>query len=722
MKNLFLFFIILVASNLFGQDTSALKSKTIKEVHVTAQKPQIKVEAGKTSLDASTATIQQGTLKDLILQMPGVVLDNNNNVSVKGKSGLRILIDGKTSQMALSDMKTFMETLPASSIKSIEILTNPGAQYDAEGKSGIISIKLKKDKREGLNTKLSAGVGSVLNKYSGGIFSNYKNESFNLFGNYQFNYKDQWYNYREERIADFQGTKNYYNYIASWKDYNRTHNIKSGIDLFINKNTTIGYTIDYNANIGTGNNYEPNPSETLDENGNLLTRYDATNKGKNNVNTLSNGLSFKRTFDSSKAEWTCDISHTYFTENQTNVNENNAFDKSDNFIADKYYYFETDLNNRVHNLMMKTDISLPTNFAKFDFGLKNESNFNQNIYKAYLRDYGKEKYTTPEYNNDFNYNENIFATYLTANKTFGFIQLDVGARLENTIISSNNPEVSRQYLNLFPNIGVSSPLDSFTSISMRFSRRIDRPSFNQLNNRKVYYNRYTANVGVPSLQPEISNVISAQLDRNFLHGALNLSLGVEYNIEENDIAEFTYIDSSFTSFFTSGNIGSANLFNTYLNIYFKPSKKWDINLTPQFLYSKYSNTYKGIISEVEGSGFQLSGQIGYVLPLDFKLSLNGFMNTNMIWAQGNSNFIGAINASITKSFLKDKLNLSISCQDLLNSNIWTGFQNTGNINSKGIWKPETRIAWLNMSYSFGKKINYQRKEMEKSDRLKGTGR
>jgi iron complex outermembrane recepter protein len=718
----FLPLFLIFTMHIFGQDTTQVKSKTTKEVTITAQKPQIKVEAGKTTLETSNTTIQQGTLKTLMEQMPGVMFDNNNNVSVKGKSGLRILIDGKTSQLALSDMKAFMESIPATSIKSIEVLTNPGAQYDAEGKSGIINIKLKKDRREGFNTKISAGMGTLFNKFSGGFFSNYKNDKFNIFANYQYNYNDQWFGYSEARKSNYEGNVKYYDYIASWKDYKNTHNFKTGIDLFIAKNSTIGYTLDFNLNDGHGNNYLDNTSEQYDENHNLVKKYLATNVGTNVVKTVSNGLSFKQIFDSSKTEWTADISHTYFDEVNNNVNENLAYSPTGSALNNEYYYFEPQLHNQVHNLMMKTDVTLQTLFAKLDFGLKNESNFNQNIYKAYLKDFGTARYTSDKYSNDFNYNDNVFATYLTATKNLGFFQIDAGARLENTIISSNNPAVSRQYLNLFPNFGISFPLDSFTYVSARYSRRIDRPSFNKLNNRVVYYNRYTANIGVPTLQPEMSDIISAQVERSFMKGALNISLGAEYNMETNDIDEFSYIDSTYVSYFTAANIGTANLFSTTLNIYFRPSKFFDINLTPQLLITEYKTTLNNIYYESKGTTTQLSGQTNFYLPLGFKLSLNGFMTPKMIWTQGSSEFLGMLNGSISKSFLKEKLNVVLSCSDIFNSNTWIGYQNTGNVNSQGVWKPETRIAWLNFTYSVGKKINYRRKDIEKSDRIQGTGR
>lgn len=698
-------------------------SNSLKEAQILGKKPQIKLEAGKTIMDVSQATFQQGTLKDLLQQIPGVILDNNNNITVKGKTGLRILVDGKTSQLALSDLKNFMESLPAGSIKSIEVLTNPGAQYDAQGKSGIINIKLKKDKREGFNTKLSAGIGSVLNKYNSGIFSNYKNDCFNIFGNYQFNYNDQWYGYSEERISNINNAKQRYNYLASWENIVRTHNAKGGIDLFLASNSTLSYTIDYNTSINSGNNHLENPSEVLDENNNLQTKFLAYNRGFNTISTITNGLSYRKTFDSSQSEWSIDASHTYFKEDNTNINENFAFDVIGNSILNQYYYFEPILENKVHNIMVKTDLILPFKFAKLELGLKNEANFNRNAYYALLRDQVTlPKYSDSKYKNDFDYNDNIFAGYFNMNKAIGFVNLDAGLRAENTIITSNNAAVDRQYLNFFPNIGVSMPLDSFTNLSTRYSRRIQRPSFNQLNNRVVYYNRYTANIGVPTLQPEIADVLSLQADRNFLKGAMNLSIGMDYNMETNDIEEFTYIDSSFTSFFTSGNIGTANIFNTYLNLYFKPSNFIDFNLTPQYTYSHFKTTYLGIFNESKGDGFQFSAQVNLYLPGKFKLSTNGWMTTRMIWAQGYSDLFGMINASASRNFLDNKLTIELSCSDILNTNVWNGYQNTGNISSHGRWKPETRIAWLNLSYNFGKKINYKRKEIEKSERIKATGR
>lgn len=696
---------------------------TIRETQIIGKKPSVKLEAGKTILDASQATFQQGTLKDLLQQIPGVILDNNNNVSIKGKSGLRILVDGKTSQLAMSDMKTFVNSLPAGSVKSIEVLTNPGAQYDAQGKSGIIHIKLKKDKREGFNTKISAGVGSVLNKYNSGIFTNYKNEKINLFGNYQFNYNDQWYSYSEERISSINNTTQYYNYLASWENIARTHNLKGGMDLFLGPNSTLSYTIDYNNTINTGNNHNDNPSEVLDENKALQTKFLAYNRGFHTISTVTNGLSYRKTYDSSQSEWSIDAAHTYFKEDNTNINENLAFDALGNPNSKQYYYFEPILENRVHNIMVKTDVNLPLKFAKFELGLKNEANFNRNAYYALLKDQATfPKYTDAKYQNSFEYNDNIFAGYITANKSIGYLNLDLGLRAENTIISSNNPEVDRQYLNLFPNLGASMPLDSYTNVSARYSRRIQRPSFNQLNNRIVYYNRYTANVGVPALQPELADVFSLQADRSYMNGNLNLSLGVEYNAETNDIEEFTYIDSSFTSFFTSGNIGTANIFNTYLNLYFKPSNFIDINLTPAYINTHYMTTYKTIFNESKGGAFMLSGQVNIHLPARIKWSMNGWMTTSMITAQGHSDLFGMLNASVSRGFLNDKLNIELSCSDLFNSNIWNGYQTTGNIRSHGRWKPETRIAWLNFSYSFGKKNSYKRKEIEKSERIKATGR
>lgn len=699
------------------------QTKSIKGISIKGNKSPVKIEAGKTTFETSQATIQNGNLKDLLLQIPGVYVDNNNQISVRGKDGFRILIDGKTSQLALTDMNAFLQSIPAGSIKTIEVITNPGAQFDAQGKSGIIQIKLKKDKREGFNSKINLGIGSLLNKYNTGIFGNYKNDRINIFGNYSFNYNDQWFGYSEDRKSSFQGKTRYYDYIASWRDIGRSHNLRGGIDFFLPENLNLGYTSDINMSIGTGSNHKLNPAWAYDENRALMAYYEATNKSRNNVSTISNSISLKKTYDSSQIEWNIDLSHTSFSEFNTNTNENFAYSGMSIPLENEYYYFEPELNNKVQNIMFRADMVIPSKFAKLELGVKNETNFNRNAYFAFLKDYHTAKYTDPKYMNDFNYNDNIFAGYFQTSKSIRNIALNLGLRAENTIIASNNDAVSRQYLNWFPNLGFSTPIDSQITLTAKYSRRIERPRFNQLNNRIIYYNRSTANVGVPTLQPEIANLYSVNLDRSFLKGKLNLSLGSELNFIQNDITELNYIDPDFTSFFTYGNAGEATLFNTFLNIYLRPNDLFDINLTPTYQYSKYAFTSnQNIYNESSGSGFMLSGQTNIHLPGNTKLSFNGFLNTNMIWAQGHSDFLGTLNASVSRNFLNNKLSVELSCQDLFDSNIWLGYQTTGNIQSRGIWKPETRIAWLNLSYSFGVKNNYQRKELEKSERIRATGR
>jgi iron complex outermembrane recepter protein len=694
----------------------------LKETRIKGSKPQIKIEAGKIALDASQATIQQGNIKDLLLQIPGVYVDNNNSITVRGKDGFRILIDGKTSQLALSDMKTFLASIPAGSVKSIEVLTNPGAQYDAQGKGGIILIKLKKEKKEGYHAKVNAGAGSLLNKYIAGFNGNYRNDRFNLFGNYNFNYNDQWYGYSESRESDYQGIKKNYNYKASWENIVRTHSLNSGVDFFLNPSLTLSYTADLNFSFNNGKNHQENPSYELDENGTITKKYLASNFGKNDIYTLSNTISMRKTYDSSDMEWNIDMSHTMFSEFNANTNENFAFSPNGNDLISDYYYFEPILDNQVQNIMAKADVILPTKFTKLEFGLKNEANFNRNDYKAYLKEYYGIKYMNPKYINQFNYNDNVFASYINATKTINNTNFGLGLRAENTVISSNNDDVSRQYLNFFPNISITTPLDSFITLSGRYSRRIERPKFNQLNNRIIYYNRYTANVGVPNLQPELADVLSINIDRTYWSGRLNLTIGSELSKNTNEISEINFIDSTYTSFFTYGNVGKADLFSLFLNLYCKPIKNLEVNLTPTYQYSAYRYTANNILNESSGSGFMLSGMANYTFKNDLKISFNGFMNTRMIWAQGYSAFLGTINGSISKSFLNKKLSLELSCQDIFNSNIWSGFQTTGNIRSSGIWKPETRIAWLNLSYSFGKVSDFKRKEIEKSDRIKATGR
>lgn len=691
----------------------------IKEVSIAGNRPTIKQEIGKMTLDASKVTIQQGTLQDLITQMPGVSVDNNSNVTYNGKSGLRVLVDGKMSLLAESDMKSFMNSIQASSVQSIQIQNNPDAKYDAEGKGGLIIINLKKNKKSGFNAKINANVGTPLNKYNAGGLFNFKKGKVNLFGSYNFMYRDMYFTYYEDRKILLPTETSYYTQDMKWKNITRGHNAKAGIDYDFDEKNSFNFTYDINAEITNGGNNAPNYAYLFDENKNLTQRIDVSNIGLNNSTNSQYSSSFKHIFDTTGKEIQVDAVYTNLNGTNSNINENLFYNPAGIFQKDNYYYYGANVSNKVNYFMNKIDVSMPSKLMKWNFGIKNEYTINDNELSADTNVYGGIPATSSRFYNQFSYKEWINAAYTTHQFKIGKTQFDLGLRVERTDISSNNSEVNRNYWNIFPNMGLEYELDEKSTFSAKYSRRIQRPSFSQLNNRVVFYSKYTANFGDPKLQPSFSDVVSFMYTLQSKGFMPYFTLGADMNLDYNNIQEVNFIDSNLVNYFGNGNIGKSNILTLSSSMQFVFSKSVQLMISPSYSYSNFQNFRKNNFERTFGNSFSLYTNLNIQLPADIKLSLNSWMNTNMVWAQGTTELFGAVNGSISKSFLNKKLNVEISCQDILNTNTWIGHQNTSTLQFVGRWKPETRIAYLNISYLFGG--NVKDRQVEKNNRISTGG-
>lgn len=695
------------------------KKISIQEISIAGNRPTIKQEIGKMTLDASKVAIQQGTLQDLITQMPGVSIDNNSNVTYNGKSGLRILVDGKMSLLAESDMKSFMNSIQASSVQSVQIQNNPDAKYDAEGKGGLIIINLKKNKKRGFNTKINANIGTPLNKYNTGGLFNFKKGKVNLFGSYNFLYRDMYYTYYEDRTLLLPAETSFYTQDMRWKNITRGHNAKAGIDYDFDEKNSFNFTVDLNSELSNGGNNAINKAFLYDEKKNLTQRLEVTNTGLNKSVNTQFSTTYKHIFDTMGKEMQVDAVYTTLNATNNNINENLFYNPAGIFQKDNYYYYGANISNKVDYFMNKVDLSLPSKIMKWNFGLKNEYTINDNELRADTNVYGGVPATSPRFYNQFSYKEWINAAYTTHQIKIGKTQVDLGLRVERTDILSNNSEVTRNYFNIFPNVGLEYELDSQSTFSAKYSRRIQRPNFSQLNNRVIFYSKYTANFGDPKLQPSFSDVVSFMYTMQSNGFVPYFTLGADMNLDYNNIQEVNFIDSNLVNYFGNGNIGKSNIITLSSSMQFVLNQSIQLMISPSYSFSNFQNYRKNAFERSFGNSVSLFANLNISLPADIKFSLNSWMNTNMVWAQGTTEFFGAVNGSISKSFLNKKLNIEISCQDILNTNTWIGHQNTSTLQFVGRWKPETRIAYLNISYLFGG--NVKDRQVEKNNRISTGG-
>ena len=394
-----------------GKIQLASSSKTLGATVVTADRQLITKTSEKTVFNvAQSPSNQTGNAEDVLRNMPGVSIDQKGNVAIVGKQGVKILVDGRPNALAQSDLPGFLKSLPASSIEAIELITNPSARYDAEGNAGIINIKLKKGKADGLNGSVAAGYG-ILNRYNGTAVINYRKNKINVFATYAVNYAKTGNEWIEKRNINLNDTLTHYNFDSKGQETRMNNSLKAGLDYFINDRNTLTYTT--GANYSTGNWLSNAASQNLDALDREMAQYNSIDNENSKNLTITNDLSYRKKFDSTDRELDIDINHTYLTGSKAANLNSLAYDTLGNFSSGSSLYRRTTSNNAIHNFIFQLDYIHPLKKLKgykIEVGAKNETTINKNIFDAY-NTLNNIETRDSLLSNNFNYTENISAAY-----------------------------------------------------------------------------------------------------------------------------------------------------------------------------------------------------------------------------------------------------------------------------------------------------------------------
>jgi iron complex outermembrane receptor protein len=690
----------------------------LKETEVVAAKSAVKVEAGKMTFDTEKNVINQsGTAIEVLQNIPTVTVDQNGNTSVKGKSGVRFLIDGKPAPASFSDPGSFLKSIPASSIANIELITNPGAKYDAAGSAAIINIKLKKNKNVGTNGSISGSVGTLLNKYNLNTTLNHRNKFVNVFGNYSFSsniFRPKW---EETRYMHFRNEQYYFYNLNKGVDHDQNHSVKVGIDGYIRQRHTLSFTSTVNVSDGNA------PWKTLNErysNSDVLETVSYTNSRykSRNINAF-NILSYQYEQDSGKVKWTADVMHTHFIRNSDNDIRGTFFDAFENEDTSKATITRNRFQTLVDNFTAQTDgdIKFGGNAGSMQIGLKNETNLSRNDNNTTKTKGGVETQDTASYL--FKYYENIAAVYFTYSNQFGKVGINIGCRGEHTYVTSATSSVRQNYVSFFPNASISIEGKKDQSFALAFSRRIDRPNFYQLNNFRTQYDQYTQEEGNPNLRPQFTYIASFDYSKQIKKSSVYASLST--NLTNALMEQISYVDESGIMHLKWVNAGSYNTLSFDLGTNVQVKKFWSFSINTNYNHSFFNANLSDTIIKKNGGVFSLYTNHTFTLPLSFKIQLQGNFNTGYVFVQGISKPGGQLDVTVSKNFLKDKLTLSVSCRDVFNTNWWKGESSSPSFHNRGLWKPESRIGYLTLSYRFGSMDGNKARRTVQNDRLRGGG-
>lgn len=689
--------------------TITLQSKPglLKDVTVTARKPFIQILSDKTVVNVEAGITNAGaTVLEVLERSPGVTVDRDGNISLKGKPGVQIMIDGKPAQLSGTDLQNMLNGMSASQVDVIELMDNPSAKYDASGNAGIINIRTKKNRQIGFNGSVSTAYGQgVYPKNNNSLQLNYRNGSFNFFLTYSFNFN--------QGMLDMYALRTYYKNdgsIASLLEQpyftnnkGKTHSLKTGVDYFVNKKTTVGLAF-------TGlhlNRRSLSEGNAIWMNENHETDSSIYTGGDNRTKLQQAGVNFnaRHVFDVNR-ELTADVDFIKFDISTDQYFENmllapgSVAEASKGNIPSKLDIFsaKVDYSQRFGNLLWetgwKTSRVNTDNLAQYYF-----------LQGIWQEDLGK--------SNHFLYLENIHALYTNFNHKAGKWNIQTGLRYEYTGYRAHqlgnavnkDSAFNRNYGSLFPTAFITYEADSLNSFTLRAGRRIDRPAFQKLNPFVFIINKYTYQTGNPYFKPQYT--WNMELTHTFRQV---FSTTISYNILKDYISQVFYSDTATDRIvYTEGNVGKLQNFGLSVSAQLSPAKWWSLstqaNLNHKIIEGQLWKYIRASITQL---------QLSVNNQLRFKKGWGGevsgfFITKNQNDLQEVLEPTGQLSIGVSKQILKNKGTVRLTMRDIFYTQAmagWTDFQGVGEYFKL---MRDTRVATISFTYRFGKAIKQQAK-------------
>lgn len=678
--------------------------KLLNEVTVETTRPLITQEIDKMVINVEHSIVSSGSnALEVLEKAPGVTIDRQNDaIQLRGKSGVVVYIDGKQTYLSGQDVANMLRNTNSESIEKIEIITNPSSKYDAAGNTGIINIKMKKNKNLGTNGSATLGGGyGRFEKANGSLMLNHRMEKMVVFGNYSFNHSRGFNDMLLERVIPHEGSLTYFDQRSYRPNRYQGRSYRAGLDYFLTKKSTLGVLV-----TGFNNNWSQinalNESVISDENRQVLirptTRVNIDNKWAN----LTGNLNFKHDFNDQGHELSIDMDYSRYDAEAYNHMLTTFQDAQFNPVQSPEE-IRNNMPSTIDIWAVKSDYTLPLpNDAKLEMGVKssyvqadNNLVFENKLDNSWAFD--------PERSNQFIYQENINAAYANyATKLSAKTKLQLGLRAEHTHATGNsvtlNEVVDRDYINLFPTLFLSHEADSNNVLNLSYSRRIDRPNYQQLNPFVFYLDPYTYEKGNPFLQPQFTH--SLQLTHVFKS---TLSTSMAYSRTTDVIVSNVpgQIPEENITFVTSENMAIQDNVNLTIGFPVKIRNWWNIQSNLTAYYNRLNADHLGDMFNFDVLAYNLYVANNFVLGKGFSAEVSGWYNSATMYGFFQTKPQGAINLGIQKTMFDKKLSIKANINDPLWLNQFRGqvsYQDI-NLNIHNQW--ESRVAKLSLTYNFG---------------------
>jgi outer membrane receptor protein involved in Fe transport len=682
-------------------DNLALSEDTreLNEVMVVEKRPFVEQYIDRTVVNVANSIIASGaTALEVLEKAPGVTVDRqNDNIALRGKEGVLVQINGRTTYLEMPDLVALLRNTPSDNIDNIELITNPSARYDAAGNAGIINIRLKKNNNVGTNGSVSLAAGSGrYDRERGSLQLNHRTRLFNLFGNYSANQGGSYWDFERHGDWSENGERNLIdqeNYLHFW-DWG--HNAKAGIDFFLGKNTTLGL-------IWTGiwsSRKEKGPTETYFRNAPEAPVYLHTHTDKTWESIANNqvgNVNFQHTFGEKGGQLTADFDIGRFhREFENTLLTNTVFSENP---EQPQTGLLTQMPTTIDVRTAKVDYNrqLKNNW-KLEAGYKNSYVNSDNNMTLYQGEAGNLQYDSA-LSNHFQYTEQVNAAYASIAGKLGTTDLLAGLRAEHTHSVGNsltlNERVERDYLNFFPSLFLTRPLNPNHTLTFSYSYRIDRPNYQTLNPARGYVDPYAFSRGNPDLKPQYTHSLELK------HGWRNMvytSVGASYTT---DLVFFLIQPVDPKRFErTPENVGDAQSYNLTVSFPLTIMKGWTLQTTLMGIYSQFDYTYLDIPLTARQVSGRLNASNAFVLGKGWTAELGGWLSTPSVNVIVHSPWLGSLDAGVQKAW-GTQWKLKLSVQDIFHTNRIIGDIDEAGFSNQVRIAFDTRVAMLNLTYSFG---------------------
>ncbi|MES2374689.1 MAG: TonB-dependent receptor family protein [Bacteroidota bacterium] len=684
-------------------------SAEMKEVVVTARKPFIQRLSDRLVVNVENSIVSAGSsAMDVLERSPGVSVDQNDVIGLRGRQGVIIMIDGKPTPLTGPDLASYLRGLPSNAIERIDLITNPSAKYDASGNSGIIDIRMKKDQRLGTNGTITAGYGQgVYPKANAGTTLNYRDKKVNLFGNYNYSYRMNLNHLILDRNFYTNGTFNggdlKDNYTKSPSNF---HALRMGADFFPDKKNIIGFVLTHNN--GSFNTRTNNNSIVIDAaHQSASTFQTGALNDANNQNTVAN-INFKHSFNTTGKELTADMDYGEYRSGALSTTSTKYY-KLDGSSLQPNYVLNGDQQGKLILRTAKVDYANPLpKGAKFETGFKTSYVSSDNDAKFFDASSGTPVNDVNKTNHFF-YHEYNNAGYFNFSKEFKKFNFQFGLRGEHTHLKTQqvkgNINFDSSYFQLFPSAFFNYKIKEDQTLGVSVSRRIDRPGYSQLNPFLFLIDVTTYSTGSPGLLPQFT----WSYELNYTVKSINFTLAYSHTNNNQNIAIARFKDV-FPNIPQADNVTVQIPINLSTSDYYgftvaapiKLSKRWNMINNASAYYNKFNGTLGGTTLNNGKPAFDYRMNNTFTLGQGWVAELNGNVTTG-----GQYGFMVldpqyGVAVGVQKSMFGNKGTLRFNVTDIFWTNLPKAVITYNNYIEKWHAYRETRVANLSFTYRFGK--------------------